>query len=162
MMLGYLGYQFYRGVDDAYAEEGAARMVVAYLDENQQQWPNRWQDLEPYFEKFSQVSGQSFEQLQDRVWIDFNVDSKSLSDRSQDADSIPFNVIGTKNIFAAHFEDGPNRTIFDYFKLNPVPSKKEILKAQQVAENLAVAKTYQVSGFQLQPKQSESDEKEPQ
>ena len=138
-VLGYLGYQFYRGIDDAYAEMSAASMVILYMKEHQQEWPPDWESLQPYYSKNEYVAGWSFGEFKSRIRIDFQANSKNLSDQCKNSDVPPFNVIGAKNLLGSTLEGGPNEAIYDYFKSNPVLSREE--QSQLIEKiNLAVHK----------------------
>lgn len=103
--------------DDAYAQWGAADMVIDHMADHQGQWPRDWSDLKPYFEAGGgRVGGWSFEKFQEHVWIDFAADPKELHRLSQGVDQPSFNVIDSTSFFGPQFEDGPNGMLLRHFK----------------------------------------------
>lgn len=59
---------------DGYLVHDAATMVIRYLNEHENEWPSSWESLEPYKEDMS-PHGMSFEQLTERVILDFDPDA---------------------------------------------------------------------------------------
>lgn len=105
------------GIDDAYAQWGAADLVIIYMDDHDGAWPKSWDALEPYFDKYGcHVSGWSYETFQKHIWIDFTADSTQLKRKAMSANSPIFNVIGSTRFYSPHFGvDGPNGMIHRYF-----------------------------------------------
>jgi hypothetical protein len=105
------------GIDDAYAEWGAAEMVIDYMEEHDGKWPRDWEALRPYFQSGGgRVGGWSFEKYKDRIRIDFNADVRSLRQQSLASDSITFNVISASHNTGVHFGEGPNCILYAYFR----------------------------------------------
>ena len=103
-------------LDDAYAQWGAADMVINYMEDHDGEWPQDWSDLRPYFDAGgSRVSGWSYDKFQQHVWIDFSADPIELRRLSQSVTAPPFNVIDSTSIFGPQFDDGPNRMLLRHF-----------------------------------------------
>lgn len=103
-------------LDDAYAQWGAADMVIDFMEDHDGTWPKDWSDLQPYFEASGgRVSGWSYDRFQQHVWIDFSADPNELRKRSQFAKTPPFNVIDSTSFFGPQFDDGPNGMLMRYF-----------------------------------------------
>ena len=67
------------GIDNAYAQWGAADMVIRYMEKHDGHWPRSWEDLRPEFEAGGgRVGDWSFERYCSRVWVDWNADPKAL------------------------------------------------------------------------------------
>ncbi len=106
-------------LDDAYAQWGAADMIIDYMNEHDGRWPANWHDLRPYFDAGgSRVSGWSFEKFQQHVWIDFSADSNKLRQLSQNSEQPPFNVVSSTSVFGSQFDDGPNGMLHRHFNPN--------------------------------------------
>ena len=103
-------------LDDAYAQWGAADMVIDYMEDHDGRWPHDWSDLKPYFDAGgSRVSGWSYDKFQQHVWIDFSADPIELHRLSQTATNPSFNVIDSTSIFGPQFGDGPNGMLLRHF-----------------------------------------------
>jgi hypothetical protein len=103
-------------LDDAYAQWGAAEMVIDYMADHDGEWPKSWTDLQPYFDNGGgRVAGWSYERFQKHVWIDFTADPNLLRELSQAADKPLFNVIDSTSMFGPCFEDGPNGILMRHF-----------------------------------------------
>ncbi len=116
-VLIYAGVKTYDHIDDAYAQWGAADMVIEYMADHNGDWPKNWTSLQTYFEKNNgRVGGWSFAEFQAHVYIDFDVDSNLLRQLSCESDSVPFNVIYAISFWASQFGGGPNEILYRYFR----------------------------------------------
>ena len=107
----------YRHVDDAYAQWGAAEMVIAYMRDHHGEWPTDWNSLRQYFEDVNgRVPGWSFEKLQTRVSIDFSAEPNLLRQHAAESETVPFEVIRAASVWGSQFEDGPNDILYRYFR----------------------------------------------
>jgi hypothetical protein len=107
------------GIDDAYAEWGAADMVIDCMRAHDGRWPSGWQALRPLFEAGGgRVGGWSFQQYQSRVFIDFNADVDDLRRLSTQSSSVPFDVIHGRWT-CLHWGGGPNEILYRYFREMP-------------------------------------------
>ena len=107
----------FQHVDDAYAQWGAADMVMHYMDDHGGEWPRDWESLAPYFERNNgRVSGWTFEVFQSRVFIDFGADPRHLRRLSQASSDVPFDVIHATSIWASQFDGGPNEMLYQWFR----------------------------------------------
>ena len=68
VLLLLVGLNIYFGIDDAYAQWGAADMVIDYLESHGGEWPTNWEALVPAFNAGGgRVGGWSFAQFRRRV-----------------------------------------------------------------------------------------------
>jgi hypothetical protein len=88
-------YHFFEyGIDNAYAQWGAAEMVISFMKENDGRWPKGWEDLRPAFDAGkSRVGGWTFEKFQNRIWIDWNADPNALEAAARQSGSPTFHVV---------------------------------------------------------------------
>jgi hypothetical protein len=113
----FVAVNVYNHIDDAYAQWGAADMVVQYMVDHNDEWPKSWSLLQTYFDKNNgHVGGWSFAQFQSRVFIDFDADSAQLRRLSFESGSVPFDVIHAVSIWGAQLGGGPNEIIYRYFR----------------------------------------------
>lgn len=115
--LVYAGVNLYNGIDDAYAQWGAADMVINYLRAHDGKWPTDWDSLSPYFDKNNgRVGGWTYDRFQSHVFIDFSADAEHLRKLSEKSDSVPFDVIHATSIWGSQFDGGPNEMLYLYFR----------------------------------------------
>jgi hypothetical protein len=113
----WFGWNLYFGIDDAYAQWGAADMVIHYMRDNDGKWPPDWEALRGYFDKGGgRVGGWSFAQYKSRVFIDFGADPRELRKQSLACDRVPFRVIAARWTVGVVWGDGPNAMLYDYFR----------------------------------------------
>jgi hypothetical protein len=112
-----VGISIYNHVDDAYAQWGAADLVIDYMRDHNGRWPKNWDALKPYFERNNgRVSGWSYSTFQDNVRIDFAADASKLRQLSIESASVPFDVIHATSIWGTQFGRGPNEMLYQYFR----------------------------------------------
>ena len=105
------------GIDNAYAQWGAADMVIGYMEKHEGRWPRSWEDLRPQFEAGGgRVGGWSFEKYRSRVWIDWSADPKALEMAAVQCDKPWFDVIHPTDRIDVRFGGGPNAILHAYFK----------------------------------------------
>ena len=109
--------------------------MLDYMADHDGEWPNGWKDLQPYFDVGGvRVSGWTYDEFQQHVWIDFSVDSHELRILSQRASTPPFNVIDSTSIFGPQFDHGPNGMILRHFNpdaINPTPPTDATVRLTQ-------------------------------
>jgi len=111
------GFSVLDHVDDAYAQWGAADMVIHYMEDHGGEWPRNWDSLAPYFAvNNGRVSGWTYAMFQSRVFIDFDADAVALRKLSSDSHAVPFDVIHATSIFGAQFDGGPNEMLHRWFR----------------------------------------------
>jgi hypothetical protein len=114
----------------AYAVWWTADLFIAYIEHHDGAWPRSWEDLRPFVEGTLEVSESrdrhgrrivefrpkaSIEELQRRVVIDWNADTRKLLEAPLVADGPPFRVIYLRNGKSRHYEGRePNQMIRDY------------------------------------------------
>ena len=116
-VLVFAGVNIFNHIDDAYAQWGAADMVIDYMNDNDGDWPSNWDSLAPYFARNNgRVGGWSYSKFQSHVFIDFTADTETLRDLAVDSPSVPFDVIHARSMWGSQFEDGPNGMLYRYFR----------------------------------------------
>ena len=116
----------YRHIDNTirncYAQWWVADMVTLHLDANAQQWPRSWSDLRDDYDVCTKRSGTpwTFEELSQRVIVDWRIETGSLRSLTSTNDRPPFRVIWPSDGSSAHWESRePNAMIAEYLKLHP-------------------------------------------
>lgn len=103
---------------DAYAVWWVADIVVEYLDTHERRWPQDWDDLRPSFASVCAKVGNApwrFEELCDRVEIDFSADPKQLEKAPVVEGQPPFRVVYLRSGHKVHYEGAePNTIIWKY------------------------------------------------
>lgn len=107
---------FTYGIDDGYAQWGAAEMVIDYLETHDGAWPRSWDDLQPQFDADKGRVGWTYDRFQDRIGINFDADPDLLRRESLESRSATFCVVWPKSWFAANVGDDPNQRLCDYFR----------------------------------------------
>ena len=112
----------YRSMDatirNAYAQWWVADMVTLHLEANDESWPNSWDELRDDYETSIKTSGRpwSFEELCQRVVVNWNVDTREL--KMVVADGLDFRVIWLRDGTTSHwYSREPNQIISDYLRL---------------------------------------------
>ena len=116
----------YRHIDttirNSYAQWWVANMVTLHLDVNEQQWPRSWSDLRDDYDVCTERSGKpwTFEELSERVTVDWRVETDTLRSLTSNSDRPPFRVIWLSDGSSTHWESlEPNAMIAEYLKLHP-------------------------------------------
>jgi hypothetical protein len=107
-------------LDDAYALWGAGDMVVTYMQEHGDRWPEGWEDLKPYFDAGGRrVGGWSFEQYKQRVAIRWDVDPESLKAIARANPAPTFRAITARQWLAGTIGGHePNEILYRYLRGN--------------------------------------------
>jgi hypothetical protein len=106
-------------INDAYAVEWAADMVIEYMKSHDGAWPRSWDDLREPYKACAQRVGEpwTFEQLRDRVDVNWDVDPVRLANAPDIGAEPPFVVIWLRSGSGSHWEaHEPNRKILDYLR----------------------------------------------
>jgi hypothetical protein len=106
-------------VRDAYAAEWVAGMVVEHMRTNGGAWPRGWDDLRAPYESVAARAGRpwSFEQLRERVEVDWAADPARLADAPDGGPGPPFRVIWLRNGGDAHWQGRePNRVVLEHLR----------------------------------------------
>jgi hypothetical protein len=116
-------WQLYERLDgtirDAYAQEWVASMVIGYMETHENRWPRDWDDLqEPYERDVAKVGRPwSFQQLRDRVDVDFSADLSALAATTPKDGQPPFRVIRLRSGRKSHWESHEaNSMILGYLR----------------------------------------------
>ena len=119
-LFSFAGVSVYRTVyvvvPDAYAQWWVADMVIEHMERNDGAWPKSWDDLREPYTICAGRSGPSwsFDELRERVEVDFNTDPDQLIAAASDA-SPPFRVIYLRSGGQHHWEGRePNQMILSY------------------------------------------------
>jgi hypothetical protein len=112
-----IGQKLSEGINDAYAQWGAADMVVNYMRNHDGDWPTNWESLESYFASGNgRVGGWTFDKFKSRVRIDFSANSNDLRNASLSSEQVPFDVIGPTSFWSSQIGGGPNEIVHLYFR----------------------------------------------
>lgn len=103
-------------VPDMYGQWHTANMIVAYMGDHEDQWPKSWDDLKPYSER--QAEWWTFEELQNRVRVDFNADVNSLKSAPVNPDGrVTIEVVELTSGKRVYYEGAePNQLIWEYLQ----------------------------------------------
>lgn len=108
----------YHALPDAYASDWTAIFVIDHLRTSDGAWPKDWSDLKDEFDRMAEPNhyAWTFEELQQRVDIRFDVDPQEL----RDADP-PLEVIRLTSGRRVSFDGDPNLLIRDYLRAEKMP-----------------------------------------
>ena len=103
---------------NAYAQEWVGGIVVDYLRQNDDRWPRSWEDLRPIYEQHVEEVGNrpwTFEELQSRVVVQWDVDVTQLRKASSVDAGPPFSVIRLRDGTNTHWSGfEPNEMVRQY------------------------------------------------
>ena len=107
-------------VKDFYALDWASGFVVQHLAANDNRWPTSWDELRDEYDdtvKIGHVPAVTWEELTDRVEIDWNADAKMLAEATDERDQ-PFPVIRLSGGSSTQWEvlDVPNWKVLNYLR----------------------------------------------
>ena len=77
----HVAYRIAETTQNAYAQEWVGGIVVDYLRQNDDHWPQSWDDLWPIYEQHVEELGDrpwTFEELRSRVAVEWDVDVDQL------------------------------------------------------------------------------------
>lgn len=112
-------------VPDSYAVWWVADLVVDYMEHHENRWPSGWDDLLEPYERLAEKSGRpwTFEELQERVDVDWDADPRELARAPARHGAAPFRAIWLKDggewYWGAH---EPNDIVWSYLKARPADS----------------------------------------
>jgi hypothetical protein len=111
-------------VPNAYAVEWVGGMVVDYLRQNNDRWPQSWDDLRPVYEQHVSQVGQpwTFDELRSRVIIRWDVDVERVRNLPAPPADLIFLRDGGKEHWAGH---EPNQMVHEYLVKNKSVSEAE-------------------------------------
>ena len=115
----YVYYSVNSSVRNAYAAWWVADMVVDHMKAHDGTWPKGWDDLADSYETCVHRSGRpwTFEELRDRVDLDWGADPKDLIDAKTVDQSPPFRVIWLRDGSDTHWSGAePNRIVLEYLQ----------------------------------------------
>ena len=120
---GYGGYVVHHyntvTVPNAYAVDWVPLMVIEYMKTHDDQWPRSWDDLRDPYENLAAPQNYpwSFEELQDRVVMNWDADPKVLKKVTPTNDEPPFRVIWLRDGSSTCWEGAePNARVLEYLK----------------------------------------------
>jgi hypothetical protein len=100
----------YRDIDDlvrdCYAQWWVAGMVNTFMDFNDGQWPQSWEDLEEPYEIHAARAGRpwTFDDLRSRVEVDFSANPEELAKTALNDGKATFRVVYLRNGKQHHYE----------------------------------------------------------
>lgn len=122
---GFAVYGVYRTreeIHNSYAVWWAADMVIEHMKIHDGKWPAGWEDLREPYEICAEQSGRpwTFEELQERVAIDWHADPNNLAMAATKNGKPTFRVIWLRDGSDAHWKERePNKMVYDYLKKSP-------------------------------------------
>ncbi len=104
---------------DAYASDWTAIFVIEHI-RTTGKWPTGWQDLRDEFERLAPEShyAWTFDELQDRVWFDFDAAINDVR-----AASPPRHIFALTSGRRISFNGDPNTLIRDYLRTGDDPNR---------------------------------------
>jgi hypothetical protein len=115
----------YGTIPDMYAQQWVAGMVIGYMETHDDRWPQAWDDLQKPYERAVARVGRpwNFQQLRDRVIVDFTADPSTLAMAVVSEGRPPFRVIRLRSGKQCYWETKePNSMIWGYL------TNKELLE----------------------------------
>lgn len=102
---------------DAYATDWTSIFVIDHL-RTSHQWPEAWEDLRDEYDRLAPAShyAWTFDELQTRVWFDWNADPDAV--RDADPPEKIFRLTSGKHV---SFNGDPNVLIRDYLRTGEDP-----------------------------------------
>ena len=114
----FVAYSVNRTIRTSYAVWWVADMVIVHLETNDGKWPTGWDELRDDYDICVTRSGQpwTFEELQKRVHVDFDVNTCDLVESARGKTVPEFRVIYASDGSNAHWSgQEPNTKLLDYF-----------------------------------------------
>lgn len=120
LILCYFGLRAVNMVlQDPYAVEHTAGLIIRYMEQHQNRWPQSWQDLETT-QQITDPSNRNFsvQKLKQIVVVDWNADPTHLARAELSIDDQPpFRVIWLRNGNSTHWSSTePNRLVLEYLR----------------------------------------------
>lgn len=113
------------GIRDVYAGLQVGNVIIEHMETNAGAWPGNWEDLrESHATVYARGNNsESFDSLQTRVEIDFDVDPAKLTAKESASGRPPFCVVRPRrgDTFADNKRFEPNQLILDYLKSKNQP-----------------------------------------
>jgi len=106
------------GLPGAYAQWGAAELVIHYMKTHEGKWPPDWEALRETYQSGNGQGhiGGTFRDIKTLVVIDFNVDPEELRRESIASDRVAFRVIDIRSGPRVTIGGGPNAMLRRYFR----------------------------------------------
>lgn len=120
-----IAYNVNQTIRDSYAVWWVSDMVIEHLRLNDDTWPTGWNDLRDDYETCVERSGQpwTFEELRNRVTIEFDANVSELKDRSRGREQPDFSVIWLSDGSDSHWTGHePNTKLLQYFNETTPPA----------------------------------------
>ena len=114
---GWLAYDANRAMRNSYTQWWAADMVTEHLKSNDNRWPRSWDELRDDYDTCVNRSGSpwTFDEIRQRVTIDFAATTASLTETALQENKPNFNVIRAADGTDYHWQGHePNTIIFNY------------------------------------------------
>jgi|GEM_PF-3497793 len=137
-LLIYSGWEYVsRTIPELYAQEWVADLLITHMRLNDGQWPASWDDLEEAFQINAARAGQpwTFDDLRERVAIDFSADPNELARSVLQDGKVPFRVVWLRSGDHHHWAGGePNLMVWRYLQKNENATKENSPLVHPVAE----------------------------
>ena len=109
----------FRQFSDAYASDWTSAFVIEHL-RTTGEWPSDWNDLRDEFDEFGRNHSYawSFEELQERVWLDWDAELDAV--RDADPALVVFRLRSGRTV---SFNGDPNQLIQDFLRTGEDPHR---------------------------------------
>ena len=116
-LVAFIIYLSLEAVDDSYAQWDAAVSIIHHLRTHDGVWPKDWEALHESCLSAPDLRGPGWDNVQERVDVDFSADPDQLSQAEFGTDVPPFRVVWLRNGKKHHWSGAePNRLILEYLK----------------------------------------------
>lgn len=117
-----INFVFGDRVDDVYAGEWAATMIIQHMEDHDGQWPDDWDDMEAAYHRIveqERVLPFPLDDMKSRIVVEFDVDPAELVTRvDPPGDEGPFEVVAHTTGESRHWRGkNPNSEILRYLKV---------------------------------------------
>ena len=115
--VAFIIYSSLEVVHDSYAQWDAALSIIYHMRTHAGAWPKDWEALHEACLSAPDLRGPGWDNLRERVDVDFSADPHLLSQAEFPKDGPPFKVVWLRNGKRHHWSGGePNRLILEYLK----------------------------------------------
>jgi len=102
--------------NEMYAKWHMGDLLVDYLRDNDNQWPDSWEQLEDRFDDYF-MGGYSYEEIQTLLCVDFSVSEEFICNHLEEIRAGKIKLVWSRSGDDSHYEGaGSNEIIADYFQ----------------------------------------------
>ena len=104
---------------DGYSQHIVVCLLIEFMEENEGKWPENWNSLKPFYERDSKLRSGSFDELKERIFVDFGADVQRMREESLANDHPALRVVFAKYTSGFHPFSEPNSAIREYLRKSP-------------------------------------------